>query len=49
MEQLDEFISDEMAVDELELVSGGTWRTQKIHMDYKNLNNFDDPTAVRYA
>ena len=49
MEKFDELTSDEMTIDELEFVSGGTWRTQKIHMDYKNLNNFDDPTAVRYA
>ena len=49
MEKFDELTSDEMTVDELEFVSGGTWRTQKIHIDYKNLNNFDDPTAVRYA
>lgn len=35
--------------DELDAVSGGTWRTQKIHIDYHNLNNFNDPTAVRIA
>jgi hypothetical protein len=35
--------------DEVDAVSGGSWRTQKIHMDYHNLNNFNDPTAVRIA
>jgi|1185.fasta_scaffold336954_2 hypothetical protein len=49
MEKFDELTIDEMTVDELDVVSGGTWRTQKIHIDYKNLNNFDDPTAVRIA
>ena len=33
---------------ELTGVSGG-WFTQWIHMDYHNMNNFNDPTAVRYA
>jgi hypothetical protein len=49
MEKFDELTIDEMTVDELDVVSGGTWRTQTIHIDYKNLNNFDDPTAVRIA
>jgi hypothetical protein len=49
MEKFDELTIDEMTVDELEIVSGGTWRTQKIHIDYHNLNNFNDPTAARYA
>ena len=48
MENLDESAIDEMTVDELDKVSGG-WVTQKIHMDYYNINNFNDPTAVRYA
>ena len=39
---------DEMSVEELEIVSGG-WRTQKIHMDYHDVNKMNDPTAVRYA
>jgi hypothetical protein len=33
---------------ELDSVCGG-WLTQWIHMDYHNMNNFNDPTAVRYA
>jgi hypothetical protein len=48
MEKFDEPAIDEMTVDELDVVSGGTWLTQRIHIDYKNLK-FDDPTAVRYA
>ena len=39
--------TDEMTVDELVVVSGGTWVTEKIHIDYHNMNNFNDPTAVR--
>ena len=35
--------------DEIDAVSGGTGRTQWVHMDYHNMNNFNDPTAVRYA
>jgi bacteriocin-like protein len=48
MENFDELDIEELTDDELDLVSGG-WVTQLIHMDYYNLNNFDDPTAVRYA
>jgi hypothetical protein len=42
----------ELTVEETESASGGwmmAWRTQLIHMNYYNMNNFDDPTAVRYA
>jgi hypothetical protein len=43
----------ELSVEEMESATGGlllaVWRTQLIHMDYHNLNNFNDPTAVRYA
>jgi hypothetical protein len=49
MEKFDEPAIDEMTVDELDVVSGGTLRTEKIHTDYNNLNNFNDPTAVRIA
>jgi len=49
MEKLDEPAIDELTVDEFELVSGGKGRTQKIHMDYHNMNNLNDPTAVRVA
>ena len=49
MEKFDEPAIDEMTVDELDVVSGGTLRTEKIHIDYNNLNNFNDPTAVRIA
>jgi hypothetical protein len=38
----------ELQDNELDVVSGG-WFTQWIHMDYHNMNNFNDPTAVRYA
>jgi hypothetical protein len=48
MENFDELAIEELADDELDLVSGG-WMTQLIHMDYHNMNNFNDPTAVRYA
>jgi hypothetical protein len=49
MEKLDQPAIDEMSVDELDVVSGGTWATEKIHIDYHRLDNFNDPTAVRYA
>jgi hypothetical protein len=49
MEKFDEPAIDEMTVDELDVVSGGTWATEKIHIDYHKLDNFNDPTAVRYA
>jgi hypothetical protein len=49
MEKSDELAIDEMTVDELDVVSGGTWATEKIHIDYHRLDNFNDPTAVRYA
>ena len=39
----------ELTIDELEIVAGGTWHSQKIHMDYNNNLDFNDPTAVRYA
>ncbi len=42
----------ELTVEEMESATGGwlaAWRTQLIHMDYHNMNNFNDPTAVRYA
>ena len=42
----------ELTVEDMEIAAGGWlayWRTQLIHMNYYNLNNFDDPTAVRYA
>lgn len=48
MENFDELAIEELADDELDLVSGG-WMTQLIYMDYHNMNNFNDPTAVRYA
>ena len=38
---------EEMTADELEMVSGGKGRSQRIHMDYHNMNNFNDKTAVR--
>ena len=47
MEKLDELAIDELTVDELKLVSGG--KGQKIHMDYHNMNNLNDPKAVRIA
>jgi hypothetical protein len=53
MEKFDELPLNEMTVEELEIVSGGAgllaWLTQKIHIDYHNMNNFNDPTAGRYA
>jgi hypothetical protein len=51
MEKFDELAIDEMTVEDLEIVSGGIWAwlTQKIHIDYHNLNNFNDPTSARYA
>jgi hypothetical protein len=49
MEKFDEPAIDEMTVDELDVVSGGAWATEKIHIDYHDLNNFNDPTAVRIA
>jgi hypothetical protein len=53
MEKLDELPLDEMSAEELAIVSGGAgllaWLTQKIHIDYYNLNNFNDPTSARYA
>ncbi len=49
MHELAELVVDEMTDVELDLVPGGTWATEKIHIDYHNLNNFNDPTAVRYA
>ena len=53
MEKIDELPVDEMKVEELEIVSGGVgvlaWLTQKIHINYYNMNNFNDPTAGRYA
>jgi hypothetical protein len=53
MEKFDELPLNEMTVEELEIVSGGAgmlaWLTQKIHINYYNMNNFNDPTAVRYA
>jgi hypothetical protein len=43
----------ELTVEEMETAAGGlllvVWRTQYIHMDYHNMFNFDDKTAVRYA
>jgi bacteriocin-like protein len=48
MENFDELAIEELTDDELNLVSGG-WMTQLIHMDYNDMNNFNDPTAVRYA
>jgi|RhiMethySRZTD1v2_1073278.scaffolds.fasta_scaffold1600158_1 hypothetical protein len=39
----------ELTVEEMESASGGWYRTQLIHIDYYNLNNFDDPTAARYC
>jgi hypothetical protein len=48
MEKFDEPAIDEMTVDELDVVSGGIWLTQKIHIDFNN-PNLNDPTAVRYA
>jgi hypothetical protein len=48
MEKFDELPIEELTDGELDLVSGG-WMTQLIHMDYHNMNNFNDPTAVRYA
>ena len=48
MENFDELPIEELTDRELDLVSGG-WMTQLIHMDYHNMNNFNDPTAVRYA
>ena len=44
-----EKLTDELTVDELEIVAGGTWLTSRIHIDYHNLNNFNDKTAVRLA
>ena len=44
MENFDELDIEELTDDELDLVSGG-WMTQLIHMDYHNMNNFNDPTA----
>jgi hypothetical protein len=38
----------ELHDNDLDAVSGG-WFTQWIHMDYHNMSNFNDPTAVRYA
>ena len=53
MEKIDELPVDEMKVEELEIVSGGigvlAWLTQKIHINYYNMNNFNDPTSARYA
>lgn len=49
METLDERAIDEMTIEELEIISAGSWRTQKIHIDYHNLDKLNDPTAVRYA
>jgi len=53
MEKFDELAIDEMTVEELETASGGagllSWLTQKIHIDYYNMNNFNDPTSARYA
>ena len=48
MENFDELPIEELTDGELDLVSGG-WMTQLIYMDYHNMNNFNDPTAVRYA
>jgi hypothetical protein len=39
----------ELTLDELEIAAGGTWRTEKIHIDYHRMDNFNDPTAARYA
>jgi hypothetical protein len=39
----------ELTIDKLEIVAGGTWRTEKIHIDYHRMDNFNNPTAVRYA
>ena len=48
MENFDELPIEELTDGQLDLVSGG-WMTQLTHMDYHNMNNFNDPTAVRYA
>jgi bacteriocin-like protein len=48
MENFDELPIEELTDRELDLVSGG-WMTQLIHMDYHKMDNFNDPTAVRYA
>ena len=39
----------ELTADELDVVTGGKGRSEKIHIDYHRLDNFNDPTAVRYA
>ena len=38
----------ELTIDDLECVAGGS-RTEKIHIDYHRMDNFNDPTAVRYC
>jgi hypothetical protein len=47
-ENFDEPPIEELTDRELDLVFGG-WMTQLIHMDYHKMDNFNDPTAVRYA
>ena len=47
--EIRELPAAELTLDELDMVAGGTWVTEKIHIDYHRLDNFNDPTAVRYA
>ena len=43
MENFDELPFEELTDGKVDLVSGG-WMKQLTHMDYHNMNNFNDPT-----